>query len=181
MKLLIASDLHGCAEATEKLLSYFVDEKYDYLILLGDLLNHGPRNQLPVGYDPQHTASMLNQHASRIIAIRGNCDSEVDQALLAFPLTADYNHLLIAQRRWFLTHGHGYSPENLPPLHRDDLFCCGHFHRPQLEQGSDCWLLNPGSVAIPRGEHAASFADYVDGDLRLRYLKDGIVFMQQRV
>lgn len=181
MKLLIASDLHGCADSTRRLLEIYDNEQFDYLILLGDLLNHGPRNALPAGYDPQQTASLLNEYAENIIAIRGNCDSEVDQALIRFPIMADYNSLLVDGRRWFLSHGHAYSPDNLPPLANGDLFCCGHFHKPQIRFQGENWLLNPGSAAIPRGEQPASFADFDNGFIRIRDLRSGDTLVEQKL
>ena len=178
MKLLIASDLHGCSVSTRSLMIIFKDEQFDYLVLLGDLLNHGPRNTLPNGYDPQLTAALLNLCADKIVAIRGNCDSEVDQALLHFPLMADYNNLLLDGRRWFISDGHNYSPDNLPPLQSGDVFCCGHFHVPQITRQGEHWMVNPGSIAIPRGEYSSSFADYAGGTVRIRSLEDGKVLQQ---
>lgn len=173
MKLLIASDIHGCLAATQQLLEQFRQQDYDYLVLLGDILNHGPRNPLPERYDPIGVAQQLNAMAEQIVAVRGNCDSEVDQALLNFPLLAEYNQLLLNGQRLFLSHGHLWSPDNLPPLKADDLFCFGHFHIPQLAQASQCWLLNPGSAAMPRGEHPASYASYHQGHCVVHELATG--------
>ncbi|TCI02370.1 phosphodiesterase [Corallincola luteus] len=178
MKLLIASDIHGCAHATKQLLKHFVDGKFDYLVLLGDLLNHGPRNPLPLGYDPQTTAALLNQYADRIIAVRGNCDSEVDQALLTFPITADYNHLVLDGRRWFLSHGHLASKEQLPPLQQGDLFVSGHVHLAEIEYDGGITFFNPGSITLPRGGKPASFGSYSDGVLSLIRLEDGVEIQQ---
>ncbi|TAA48324.1 phosphodiesterase [Corallincola spongiicola] len=178
MKLLIASDIHGCAHATKQLLKHFVDGKFDYLVLLGDLLNHGPRNPLPLGYDPQTTAALLNQYADRIIAVRGNCDSEVDQALLAFPITADYNHLLLDGRRWFLSHGHLYSPDKMPALSDNDLFCYGHFHVPKIDLQPSHRIFNPGSITMPREGHPATFGCYADKTLKIIRLDDGEIIEQ---
>jgi putative phosphoesterase len=173
MKLLIASDIHGCAHATEQLFRHFEHNRCNYLILLGDLLNHGPRNPIPLGYDPQSTAEQLNRYADKIIAVRGNCDSEVDQMLLNFPLMADYNNLLLDGRRWYITHGHLHSPDNLPPLQSGDLFCYGHYHQPLIEQRGKQLLFNPGSVTFPRGGHPASYAIYVNGRISINRLDDG--------
>lgn len=157
-RLLIASDIHGCLHATQQITTHFEQGGYDYLILLGDILNHGPRNPLPAQYDPIGVANRLNHFAEKIIAVRGNCDSEVDQALLHFPMLAEYNQLLVDGRRLFLCHGHTWSVDHLPPLTRDDLFCFGHIHLPKLEQTEQCWVLNPGSAAMPRDNHPPSFA-----------------------
>ncbi|UTV28382.1 phosphodiesterase [Photobacterium atrarenae] len=158
MKLFFASDLHGCADSTRMMLTAFAQSGAEHLILLGDLLNHGPRNALPAGYAPTETAALLNQYADRIIAVRGNCDSEVDQMLLDFPMMADYNQILLADgRRLFLTHGHLYNGEKHPRLRDGDVIVSGHTHLPVAEQQGDLYLLNPGSVTIPRGEHPASY------------------------
>lgn len=114
MKLMFASDIHGSLPATERVLSLFAQSRAQWLVILGDVLNHGPRNALPEGYAPAQVAEKLNQYASRIIAVRGNCDSEVDQMLLDFPITAPWQQVLMENSRLFLTHGHLFSPENLP-------------------------------------------------------------------
>ena len=173
MKLLIASDIHGCKRATQQLLHYFESEQYDYLLLLGDILNHGPRNPVPERYGPMEVIEQLNEIANKIIAIRGNCDSEVDQAMLHFPMMADYNYLLVEGRRWFLTHGHNYMPDKLPPIDEDDLFCYGHLHTPELRKGAHCWQLNPGSTTIPRYGNPPTFVTYQAHMLSLRHLHTG--------
>ena len=121
MKLMFASDIHGSLPATERVLSLFAQSGAQWLIILGDVLNHGPRNALPEGYAPAQVAEKLNPYASRIIAVRGNCDSEVDQMLLHFPLTAPWQQVLLEQSRLFLTHGHLFSPDNLPALAAGDV------------------------------------------------------------
>ena len=173
MNLLIASDIHGCLSATQKIIEQFRSGRYDYLVLLGDILNHGPRNPLPEQYDPTGVTELLNQFADRVIAVRGNCDSEVDQTLLKFPLLAEYNQLLVAGKRLFLCHGHTYAPDNLPPLQEGDIFCFGHFHTPQLESSDGIWLLNPGSASMPRGGYPASYASLCEGQLSVRKLDTG--------
>lgn len=181
MKLLIASDIHGDLNAVDRLLSHFCAGQFDYLVLLGDILNHGPRNPLPQGYDPIGVSERLNQIASQVIAVRGNCDSEVDQALLNFPLLAEYNQLLVDERRMFLCHGHTYTPENLPPLAENDLFVSGHVHTPLLEKTPQCWLLNPGSVAMPRGGHPASYAIYEQGRLSVVTLESNQTLYSEKL
>ncbi|GGI71290.1 phosphoesterase [Shewanella gelidii] len=128
------------------------------LIILGDVLNHGPRNALPAGYDPIAVADLLNEYAAKIIAVRGNCDSEVDQALLHFPMMSDYNLVLLPSgRRIFLTHGHTYNIDNHPVLAAGDIIACGHIHVPVAELKGEQIDFNPGSVAIPRNGHPASY------------------------
>ena len=157
MKLFIASDLHGCLLATQTMLARFEASNADHLILLGDLLNHGPRNAIPDGYNPVATADALNVYSNKIIAVRGNCDSEVDQALLQFPITASYAHVLLPQMRLFLTHGHIYNPDNLPPLQSGDGLLYGHSHIAVAEYRDDILLFNPGSTTIPRNDGRASY------------------------
>ncbi len=178
---MIASDLHGCQAATSTLLEHYQQGGFDYLILLGDLLNHGPRNPVPTHYAPARVAELLNVHAAHIIAVRGNCDSEVDQALLSFPLEAGYNSLLLNNRRWFLSHGHHYHPDALPPLANGDLFCFGHIHTPMIEQRDNLWLFNPGSTTFPRNNARASFGVYTAGELSVRCLEDGSTLLSERI
>ena len=125
MKLMFASDIHGSLPATERVLSLFVQSGAQWLVILGDVLNHGPRNALPEGYAPAQVAEKLNHFASRIIAVRGNCDSEVDQMLLQFPITAPWQQVLMENSRLFLTHGHLFGPDNLPSLAAGDVLVYG--------------------------------------------------------
>lgn len=150
MKLLIASDIHGSAYYCEKLIERIKAEKPDRILLLGDILYHGPRNDLPHGYDPKRTAELLNEYKNLILCVRGNCDSEVDGMLLKFPMFADYAFLCIDNITLFATHGHKYSPENLPPLKAGDILLNGHTHIPALKQNEGYTYINPGSVSIPK-------------------------------
>ena len=110
MKLFIASDIHGSAYWCGKMLDRFASSGAERLLLLGDLLYHGPRNDLPKGYDPKEVTKMLNAIADKLICVRGNCDSEVDQMVLEFPIMADYAYICIGEQRIFATHGHLFSP-----------------------------------------------------------------------
>ncbi|OBU36137.1 phosphodiesterase [Photobacterium phosphoreum] len=158
MKLFFASDIHGSFVAAQKAIAAFEQSGARYLILLGDILNHGPRNPLPEGYDPIKVAKLLNQYAARITAVRGNCDSEVDQMLLDFPMMADYNLVMLANgRRLFLTHGHIYNADKHPQLMTGDVIVSGHTHIPVAERKADYFVFNPGSVAIPRNGLPASY------------------------
>ncbi|ELY4671466.1 phosphodiesterase [Cronobacter muytjensii] len=163
MKLMFASDIHGSLPATELLLARFADSDARWLVLLGDFLNHGPRNPLPKGYNPGEVAKRLNTVADRIIAVRGNCDSEVDQMLLEFPITAPWQQVLLAEQRLFLTHGHLYSPENLPPLAAGDVLVYGHTHIPVAARKGEHIHFNPGSVSMPKGGYPASYG-FLGGD-----------------
>lgn len=155
MKYLFASDIHGSAYWCERLIQAIEIEKPDQLVLLGDLLYHGPRNPLPKDYDPQRVAEMLNSIAPVPLAVRGNCDAEVDQMLLDFPCMADYIQLEILDsdghtHRIFATHGHVVSPDAPPALDSGDIFAYGHTHIRQLETKKDIVFFNPGSVSLPK-------------------------------
>ncbi|QIR13387.1 phosphodiesterase [Shewanella aestuarii] len=166
MKLFFASDIHGCLFSAKRMINAFEQSAADYLLLLGDVLNHGPRNPLPKGYAPMEVAELLNQYADKIIAVRGNCDSEVDQALLSFPMMADYNLVLLPTgQRIFLTHGHIYNGDNPPPLRKGDIIASGHTHLPVAQWQGDYIIFNPGSVAIPRNDYPASFGLLQDNRL----------------
>ena len=151
MKLMFASDIHGSLPATERVLSLFAQSGAQWLVILGDVLNHGPRNALPEGYAPAQVAEKLNPFASRIIAVRGNCDSEVDQMLLHFPLTAPWQQVLLENSRLFLTHGHLFGPVILPSLGAGGVWVYGHTHFPGAEKGGEFYRVNRGSVSIPKG------------------------------
>ena len=156
MKLLIASDLHGSAHYCEKLLARIEAEQPDKILLLGDLLYHGPRNDLPQGYAPKQVIPMLNGLKDRIIAVRGNCDAEVDQMVLEFPIMADYTTLLLENgRTLFATHGHLFDPDHLPPRPAGSALDVGPKPGMPAERQSDTLILNPGSVSIPKdGSHS---------------------------
>lgn len=158
MKLFFASDLHGCLPATEKTLAEFESSGAETLVLLGDVLNHGPRNPVPEGYNPPLVAERLNQYADKIIAVRGNCDSEVDQMLLAFPMMSDYAWVLLESgQRLFLTHGHLYHSQKRPALKEGDVIVHGHTHIPVAEKDGAQFIFNPGSVTFPRNGFAPSY------------------------
>lgn len=157
MKLMFVSDIHGSLPATERVLTLFAQSGAKYLVILGDVLNHGPRNALPEGYAPSQVAERFNEIADKIIAVRGNCDSEVDQMLLHFPITAPWQQVLTENQRLFLTHGHLFSPENPPSLSVGDVLIYGHTHIPVAERKGDIFHFNPGSVSLPKGGFAPSF------------------------
>ena len=155
MKLLIASDIHGSAYYCGKLME--VVEKFgpDKLILLGDLLYHGPRNDLPRDYAPKQVIPMLSQHQDKIIAVRGNCEAEVDQMVLPFPCMADSAQLEVDGKIFYMTHGHHASPDQLPELPAGSVFLSGHTHVKMDEMRSGIRCINPGSVSIPKdGSHS---------------------------
>lgn len=151
MKLMIASDIHGSAYFCERLLEAFDRETADRMLLLGDILYHGPRNDLPRGYAPKQVLAMLNAVKTCLFCVRGNCDTEVDQMVLEFPILADYCLLTAGERLIYATHGHRYHLNALPPLQPSDILLHGHTHVPAWERFGDGNLyLNPGSVSIPK-------------------------------
>ena len=166
MKFVIASDIHGSAFWCRKLMEIAEREQPDKLILLGDILYHGPRNDLPEEYAPKLVIPMLEQWKDKILCVRGNCEAEVDQMVLPFPCMADYSEVLADGSRLFLTHGHHYNPENLPDLPENALFFSGHTHvkLDKVVNGIRC--LNPGSVSIPKdGSHSCMI--YENGEIRV--------------
>lgn len=178
MKLMFASDIHGSLPATERILTLFGESGASWLVILGDVLNHGPRNALPEGYAPSQVADRLNTVADRIIAVRGNCDSEVDQMLLHFPITAPWQQVLTERQRLFLTHGHLFGADNLPPLSSGDVLVYGHTHLPVAERREGIYHFNPGSVSIPKGGFPASFGMLEDDFLRVITLDERQVIAQ---
>lgn len=155
MKLVIASDIHGSAYWCSRLCELVETEQPDKLILLGDLLYHGPRNDLPRDYAPKQVIPMLSKYKDIIIAVRGNCEAEVDQMVLPFPCMADFSQLYADGLTLYLTHGHHHNPDCLPPLAEGSVFLSGHTHVKLDEMRGSVRCLNPGSVSIPKdGSHS---------------------------
>ncbi len=150
MRMLIASDLHGSAYFTRLLLDYAHRQKPQRILLLGDLLYHGPRNDLPRDYAPKEVISLLNQTKQILSCVRGNCDTEVDQMVLDFPILADYALIFDGKRELFATHGHRYSPCAPPPLTKGAVLLNGHTHVSAFESREDFVYVNPGSVSLPK-------------------------------
>lgn len=163
----IISDIHGCFPALQKTLHHAQQFSPNYYLLLGDILNHGPRNPVPEGYAPPLVAEALNALREQIIAVRGNCDSEVDQMLLQFPCLAPHNQLLVDARRWFMTHGHLYDAATLP-LVAGDVLLSGHTHVAGIEPNANgIYHINPGSITFPRNGAEPSYAIYQQGRLNI--------------
>lgn len=156
MKWMIASDLHGSAYYCKKMVEAFEREGADRLLMLGDLLYHGPRNDLPRDYAPKEVIPMLNGLKNKLCCVRGNCEAEVDQMVLEFPVMADYAQMILEDgRTLFLTHGHLFDPDRLPPLKKGSVFAFGHVHVKHGEWKGDIAVINPGSVSIPKdGTHS---------------------------
>ena len=170
MKWMIASDIHGSALYCGQMIRRFEEEKADRLLLLGDVLYHGPRNELPEEYRPKAVTEMLNGIRDRLLCVRGNCDCEVDQMVLQFPILADYAVLDAGERLIYATHGHVYNPEKLPPLKAGDILLFGHTHIPLHAEKDGILCLNPGSVSIPKESSAHGYMTSEDGIFRWKTL-----------
>lgn len=177
MKWMIASDLHGSAYYCRKMLEAFEREGADRLFLLGDLLYHGPRNDLPREYAPKEVIPLLNGKKEKLLCVRGNCDAEVDQMVLEFPVLADYAVLPVGRRLIYATHGHIYYVKNLPPLAPGDVLLHGHTHVPAwTEFGQGNLYLNPGSVSIPKENSPHSYMTLEENTMQWKELESSAVF-----
>ena len=174
MKYMFASDIHGSASAARKVKDIFLSEHADYLVLCGDLLYHGPRNDLPDEYNPKAVIEILNSLSDKIIAVRGNCDSEVDQMVLDFPMLCDYT-LIFDNIRMYVTHGHIYNQENPMKLSSGDFMVSGHTHVLRVLENNGITYLNPGSVSIPKENNPASYMIYQDNSFKIKDLNGNII------
>ena len=175
MKIFFIADIHGSLYYTKKALENFIKEKADYIVILGDVLYHGARNPLPLEYNPKEVTSLLNEYADKIIAVRGNCDSEVDEMVLDFPMMATYSTVLYNERRLFLTHGHIYSEDNLPKLRQGDVFIYGHSHIPIAQKNGNIFIINPGSITFPKENNPNSYGVLEENIFKIKDL-DANVF-----
>ncbi|MBQ4314901.1 MAG: phosphodiesterase [Lentisphaeria bacterium] len=179
MKILFFSDIHGVPSTLAKVLEHADALEVDRLVILGDLLYHGPRNGVPDFYDPKLVAEMLNARKNKILTVRGNCDCEVDQMMLEFPVLSNYAELSADGRRFFLTHGHVYNAANLPPVPDNTVIVHGHTHVPEITGLADgIVIFNPGSISLPKNDHPRTFGLSIDGELSVRLLEDGSIYMQ---
>ena len=181
MKYMFASDVHGSAYYCRKMLDVYKEEKAERLVLLGDLLYHGPRNDLPREYAPKQVISMLNDMKKEIYAVRGNCEAEVDQMVLQFPVMADYCILNLDGRTFYATHGHIYNENNLPPIKDGDILLCGHTHVPKItehrggEKEPRYTYINPGSVSIPKEESHHGYIILEDDEMKWKDLLGKVI------
>lgn len=177
MKILFLSDIHGSLPALDAVLDYYDKHHYELLVLLGDILNYGPRNGLCKGLDPQAVAERLNARTDQIVAVRGNCDSEVDQMLLHFPIQSTYTLVVDEGKRFFITHGHVYNEKKMPEGPACDVFVYGHTHlqtlKPADAEAHTPVILNTGSPTFPKGGNPPTFATFAHGNLAIRTL-DGV-------
>lgn len=175
MKLFVASDIHGSAFYCRKMLEAYKKENADRMLLLGDILYHGPRNDLPKEYAPKEVIAMLNERKNEIYAVRGNCEAEVDQMVLQFPVLADYCVLPLREKVIYATHGHVYNEGNLPPMKEDDILLHGHTHVLKAEKRDGYYLLNPGSVSIPKEGNVPSYGVLEDGKFVIKDFEGNVI------
>ena len=175
MKYLFASDIHGSSYYAHKLIDKFDKSGADRLILLGDILYHGPRNDLPRDYAPKEVIPLLNRYKDRIYTVRGNCEAEVDQMVLEFPCMADYAIYVLNGITFYATHGHIYNPDNLLPMKDGDALVFGHIHLPIAEKRGNIYILNPGSTSIPKGGNVSSYAILDDRTFKIYSFDDEVI------
>ena len=175
MKYMFASDVHGSAYFCRKMLEAYREEGAERLVLLGDLLYHGPRNDLPKEYAPKEVIAMLNDKKDEIYTVRGNCEAEVDQMGLEFPVLAEYCVLVIEGKTFFATHGHVYNTDHLPPLKKGDILLHGHTHVLKAENMGDYIWLNPGSVSIPKEGNPHTYAVLENGLFEIKDFDGNVV------
>ncbi|MEE1239574.1 MAG: phosphodiesterase [Acutalibacteraceae bacterium] len=181
MKLLIASDIHGSAYYCKMLIDAFEKEKADKILLLGDVLYHGPRNDLPREYAPKSVISMLNPLKDKIFCVRGNCDTEVDQMVLEFPVLADYAVIPVGEHIIYATHGHIYNESKFPPLGKGDILLNGHTHIPKCTEHNDYIYMNCGSVSIPKENSSHSYMILEGGVFCWKNLENGEIYNQYKL
>ena len=180
MKILIASDIHGDLDSAKAIFESFEKEKCDKILLLGDLLYHGPRNDLPATYAPKAVIELLNANRDKIITVRGNCDTEVDQMVLNFPILADYAYLYLDGLTVFATHGHHHNTQTPPPLREGEILLHGHTHVLKCEEfGNRNFYLNPGSIALPKENNPRTYMVYENRTFTVKDLSGNVVFTKE--
>ncbi|MBR3928497.1 MAG: phosphodiesterase [Clostridia bacterium] len=180
MRWMIASDIHGSNYYCEMLIRKFNEMKADKLILLGDILYHGPRNDLPKDYAPKKVAALLNEYADKILCVRGNCEAEVDQMMLDFPALGDYAYLYLDGVTVYATHGHHAGEDAPPPIRNHEILMCGHTHVPKCAEHEGFVYINPGSVSIPKEGSAHSFITFSEGVFRWIDLETNEIYKEYR-
>ncbi len=179
MKFLIASDIHGSEFYCQKLLEAYRNEKADRLLLLGDILYHGPRNDLPEGYAPKKVIELLNAVKNEILCVRGNCDTEVDQMVLDFPILGEYAVIPVGNNLLYATHGHNFNEDHLPPLMKGDILLHGHTHVPKCTEHENYICMNPGSVSIPKENSHHGYMTLCDNEFLWKDF-DGNIIMSYK-
>ena len=181
MKFLIASDIHGSAYYCDLLLKAIETEKADRVLILGDILYHGPRNDLPKDYAPKRVIEMLNPLKDKLLCVRGNCDTEVDQMVLEFPIMADYSGIPVGDRLMYATHGHNFNENNLPPISKGDILLNGHTHVSKCVEYGDFIYMNPGSVSIPKEDTPHSFMTLEEGNFLWKNLENMEIYKEFKI
>lgn len=181
MNFLIASDIHGSFETAQIIIDRYKKGNFDKILLLGDILYNGARNVLPSNYSTRDVVMLLNQYKDKIISVRGNCDSEVDQMALEFPITADYMLMPFDDIMVFLSHGHIYGLDRIPPIGSCDVLLCGHTHIAGMKQIGDLLYCNPGSATLPKGSDIRSYMTYENRTFYWKNLLTDEVFLQHTI
>lgn len=180
MKLLICSDIHGDLNSMKDVLAAYEKEGADKILILGDLLYHGPRNDLPISYAPKAVIELLNKNKDIIMSVRGNCDTEVDQMVLEFPILADYAYLELDGLSVFATHGHHHNTATPPPLRAGEILLHGHTHVLKIEEfGNKNFYINPGSAALPKENNPRTYAVYENRTFTIKDF-DGKTFLEKK-
>lgn len=177
MKLFFISDIHGSIFYLKKAIERFEEEKADQLVILGDILYHGARNPLPSEYNTKEVIVLLNGLAHKIIAVKGNCDSEVDEMVLDFPIMSSYSNVLYNNRRLFITHGHIYNENNMPLLAEGDALIHGHTHVPRADKKGNVYIINPGSITLPKENNPNTYGILEGNIFKIKTL-EGNVFKE---
>lgn len=180
MKWLIASDIHGSEFYCKEVLAAFEKEQADRLLLLGDILYHGPRNDLPKDYAPKKVIALLNERKESILCVRGNCDADVDQMVLDFPILAEYAVIDLGTGLLYATHGHVYGEQNPPPLQKGDILLCGHTHVPKCVEYENYIYMNPGSASLPKEDSHHGYMTLCDGEFLWKDFDGNIVKQYNR-
>ena len=172
MKYIVASDIHGSLHYLNKLLECFSKEEGDTLILLGDLYYHGPRNKLPVEYEPMEVANTLNNFTKDLYVIKGNCDAEVDEMISTFKFN-DHIELSINNHNFYFTHGHKHNKDNIPE--NVDVLVYGHFHTGFIEKVNNVICINAGSISLPKNNTPNSYLVIQNNNIELKDLEGNLI------
>lgn len=177
MKLIICSDIHGDLDSAKRVFEAYEREGAEKMLILGDLLYHGPRNDLPQTYAPKEVIKLLNENKEKILCVRGNCDTEVDQMVLEFPILADYAYLSLDGLSVFATHGHHHNTATPPPLGVGEILLHGHTHVLKCEEfGCGNFYLNPGSAALPKEGNPRTYMVYENRCFTVKDLDGHVIF-----
>ena len=179
MRLLIASDIHGDLSSAEAVIAAYEKEECDKILLLGDILYHGPRNDLPTTYAPKAVIDLFNKNKDKFICVRGNCDTEVDQMVLNFPILADYAYLELDGLSIFATHGHHHNTDTPPALRKGEILLHGHTHVLCCKEfGDENYYINPGSVALPKENNPRTYMIYENRTFTVKDLSGNTVLIK---